>query len=103
MKALAAVLVVALSAPSWAADDAPLVSPEVPAVGGTLSEEALCLTPEVQLALAKKLEADKAALASLKADAGKVQPLPIVITAILAIGAGFAIGFGVKAATAPKP
>lgn len=102
MKALAAVLVVALAAPSWAADDAPLVSPEVPAVGGTLSEEALCLSPAEQLVLAKRLEADKAALASLKSDAGKMQPLPVVLAVVVGLAAGVAIGYGVSVATAPK-
>lgn len=98
MKALAAVLMVALSAPSWAADDAPVIA-EVPAVGGTLSEDALCLEPSEQLALAKKLEADKARLAELEKSVGKMQPLPIILTAVLAVGAGIAIGFGVAKAT----
>lgn len=102
MKGLAIVLALSLSGIAHAADDAPLVSPEVPAVGGTLSEEALCLTPAEQLALAKRLESDKAALTSLKADAGKVQTLPIVLAVVVGLAAGVAIGYGVSVATAPK-
>lgn len=98
MKALAIVLVLCLSGVARAADDAPLASPEVPAVGGTLSADSLCLSSEEQLKLAQRLESDKATITSLKADAGKVQPLPIILTAVIAIGLGAAIGFGVSKA-----
>ena len=102
MKALAAVLVVALAVPAWAADDAPLAPVDAPAVGGTLSTETLCLSPAEQLALAKRLESDKAALASLKADAGKLQPLPIILAVVVGLAAGVGIGYGISVAVASK-
>lgn len=78
---------------AYAADDAPVI------------EEATglrCYTPEQRANIAKALSAAEARAASLEKDAGKVPVLPLVVTAVLAIGAGFALGFGVKAATA-KP
>ena len=76
-----------------AADDAPL----------------RCYTPnEVQniadgKAAADRLAAsDAARIRSLEADAGKVPVVPLIVTALIALGAGFAAGFGAAKATAPK-
>lgn len=90
MKALALVLALSLSGVARAADDAPTVA---------TGAQALCLTPVEQTTLAQRLAADKARIASLEADAGKVQPLPIVITALVALAAGVGLGFGISAAT----
>lgn len=82
-----------LSHLAFAADDAPL----------------RCYSPvEIQRIADSKAAADRLAasdaarIRSLEADAGKIPVVPLVVTAVLAIGAGFALGFGVKAATA-KP
>jgi len=96
MKALALVLLVSLGyvPRSYAADDAPLV------------EQATglrCYDAQQRANIAAALEYERAKVKSLEADAGKVQPLPLIVTAVLAIGAGFAIGFGVSKATQPKP
>ena len=87
-------LVVLLLARLSFADDAPLK----------------CFTPgeieniaNVKAADEKRKAHDAAVIKSLEADAGKVPVVPLVVTAALAIGAGFAIGFGVKAATQPRP
>lgn len=103
MKALALVLAVSLAAPAWAADDAPVVLPVVPAVGGTLTPTpALCLTEAEQVTLAKRLEADKATIASLKAAPQGLHPAVVVAIAVGALLAGGAAGYGIAAATAPK-
>ena len=90
MRALALVLALSLSGVAHAADDAPV------------AVQPLCLSPDEQVTLAKRLEADKAALASLKADAGKVQPLPIVLAVVVGLAAGVGIGYGISLAVAPK-
>lgn len=96
MKALALVVLVALGyvPRAYAADDAPVLE----AVTGLK-----CYTPEQRANIAAALEAERARVKSLEADAGKVPPVPLIITAVLALGAGFAIGFGVSKAVAPKP
>jgi hypothetical protein len=102
VKALALALAIALAAPA-AAQDVPLLTPVVPAVGGTLTPaSALCLDPAEQLTLAKRLEADRAAIESLKA---APQGLPVAVVVLIAVGAvlaGGAAGYGIAAATAPK-
>ena len=102
MKALCLALVVAIAAPA-AAQDVPLLTTVVPAVGGTLTPvSALCLDPAEQVALAKRLEADKATIESLKA---APQGLPVAVVILIAVGAvlaGGAAGYGIAAATAPK-
>lgn len=96
MKALALVALVMLGyAPrSYAADDAPLV------------EQATglrCYDAEQRANIARALSSAEARAASLEKDAGKVPPVPLIVTALIALGAGFAAGFGVAKATAPKP
>jgi hypothetical protein len=102
VKALALALVVAIAAPA-AAQDVPLLTPVVPAVGGTLTPvSSLCLDPAEQVTLAKRLEADKATIQSLKA---APQGLPVAVVILIAVGAvlaGGAAGYGIAAATAPK-
>jgi hypothetical protein len=102
VKALALALAVALAAPA-AAQDVPLLTPVVPAVGGTLTPDArLCLESAEQVTLARRLEADKATIASLKA---APQGLPVGLVVLIAVGAvlaGGAAGYGVAVATAPK-
>jgi len=93
VKALALLVVLTLGyvPRAYAADDAPLI------------EEATglrCYTPEQRANIAATLEGERARVKSLEADAGKIPVLPLVVTAVLAIGAGFAIGFGVSKATA---
>ena len=92
MRAIALVVLMSLAyvPRSYAADDAPLVDPVE-----------RCYTPEQRANIAKVIVGQDARIKSLEADAGKIQPVPLIVTAVLAIGAGFAIGFGVRAA--PKP
>ena len=93
MKALALVLLVSLGyvPRSYAADDAPLATPDL-----------RCYDAAQRANIAAVIVGKDARIASLEADAGKVQPVPLIVTAVLAIGAGFAVGFAVKA-TQPKP
>lgn len=96
MKALALVMLLGLGyvPRAYAADDAPLV------------EQATglkCYDAQQRANIAKALSSAEARAASLEKDAGKVPVVPLVVTAVLAIGAGFAIGFGVSKATQPKP
>jgi hypothetical protein len=92
--ALVALVMLGYVPRSYAADDAPL------------AEQATglrCYDAEQRANIARALESERARVKSLEADAGKVPVLPIIVTAVLALGAGFAIGFGVAKATAPKP
>lgn len=95
MKALALVVLVSLGyvPKAYASDDAPLASELVPR----------CYSAEERANIAKALVGKDARIKSLEADAGKVPVVPLVLTAALALGAGFAIGFGVSKATTPKP
>lgn len=100
MKALPLALALALAAPAWAADDAPVVLPVVPAVGGTLTPTpALCLTESEQVALAKRLEADKATIAALKAAPAPLHPALVVGLVVAGVVVGGAVGYGVAVAT----
>lgn len=92
MRALALVLALSLSGAARAADDAPTATMLAP----------LCLDSAEQVALAKRLEADKARIQSLEESAGKVQPLPIILTAVVALALGVAAGYGVSVATQPR-
>jgi hypothetical protein len=89
--ALLAILALTYVPRSYAADDAPVAT------------DLRCYSAEQRANIARALSSAEARAASLEKDAGKVAPLPIVITAVLAIGAGFALGFGVAKSTAPKP
>ena len=96
MRALALALLVSLGyvPRSYAADDAPLV------------EQATglkCYDAQQRANIAAVIVGKDARIASLEADAGKVPVVPLVVTAVLAIGAGFAAGFAVSKATQPKP
>lgn len=93
MKAVALLVLLSLGyvPRSYAADDAPLADPVE-----------RCYTPEQRANIAKVIVGQDARIKSLEADAGKVAVVPLVVTAVLAIGAGFALGFGVARATAPK-
>jgi hypothetical protein len=89
--ALLAILALTYVPKAYAADDAPLAT------------DLRCYSPEQRANLARALSSAEARAASLEKDAGKVAPLPLVVTAVLAIGAGFALGFGVSKATGPNP
>lgn len=95
MKALALVALV-LCAPAYAQDDAPVVTPVEPS-------PSLSLTPEERANIAKVILGQDARIKSLEKDAGKVPVLPLVLVGVLSLAAGFGIGFGVAAATQPKP
>lgn len=108
MKALALVVSLSMLAPmtAQAAEDAPLAVGDVPAVGGTLSADALCLSPDETLRLAQRLESDKAQLAALKAAPQGIPVAAVVIGAVVAavaVGAAAVAGFEAgKSAATPK-
>ena len=93
MKALALIALVSLGyIPRAYAVDAPRTPDLAPR----------CYSPEERANIAKVILGQDARIKSLEADAGKIPVVPLIVTAALAIGAGFAIGFGVSKATAPK-
>lgn len=96
MRALALVVVLALSAPVRAADDAPLASSPTPTAD-------LCLTPAEQVTLAKRLEADKARIAALEAAPAPLHPLVVVGLVVLGVVVGGAAGYGIAKAAKPAP
>lgn len=95
VKALALVALVSLAyvPRSYAAEDSPVASELTPR----------CYSTEERANIARTIIGQDARIKSLEADVGKIQPIPLIVTAVLAIGAGVAIGFGVAKATAPKP
>lgn len=105
MRALALVVVLALSVPARAADDAPTAAPGasgavlLPVTPAPTAD--LCLTPAEQLALAKRLEADKARIASLAAAPAPLHPAVVVGLVVLGVVAGGAAGYGLAVATRP--
>lgn len=94
MKALALVLVALGYVPrAYAADDAPVASELTPR----------CYSAEERANIAATIVGKDKRIKSLEDDAGKVPVLPLVLVGVLSIATGFAIGFGVSKATAPKP
>lgn len=91
MRAIALLVMLSLAPRAYGADDAPVLEPVE-----------RCYTPEQRANIARTIVGQDARIKSLEADAGKVQPVPLIVTAALAIAAGFGIGFGVALATAPK-
>lgn len=61
-----------------------------------------CYSAEERVNIAKVITGQDARIKSLEADAGKVPVVPLIVTAAIALAAGFAAGFGVKSATQPK-
>lgn len=94
MKAVLLVVLMGLSyvPRAYAADDAPVASEPTPR----------CYSAEERANIAKALVGKDARIKSLEDDAGKIPVLPLVLVGVLSIASGFAIGFGVAKATAPK-
>jgi len=90
--ALVALVMLGYVPRSYAADDAPLVA-----------EDPKCFDAQQRANIAAVITGKDARIASLEKDAGKVPPVPLIVTALIALGAGFAAGFGARTATAPKP
>lgn len=103
--ALALLLSLSLASPSWAAEDAPTAAPGASGAVllpvATAPVEPLCLSPAEQVALAKRLEADKARIASLTAAPAPLPPLAVVGLVVLGVVAGGAAGYGIAVATRP--
>lgn len=104
MRPLAVALCLALAMPAQAADDAPTAAPGASVVAPlTPAPTDLCLTPAEQVALAKRLEADKARLAAYAAAPAPLHPALVVGLVVLGVVAGGAAGYGLAVATRPAP
>ena len=86
MRALALLLSLALALPAAAAEDAPLLAPEVPG--------AVCYSPEQRLNIARALT-DLRIENEKKEEALKASPpwLLVVVVGVVALGAGGALGY----------
>lgn len=95
MRGVALLLALALSAPAWAADDAPVVlaAGDIAPVAGVLLPDAVAVDRAREL-VACRIERD-----ALKGQPPPMPPLVVVGLVVLGVVAGGAAGYGIAVAT----
>lgn len=95
MKTLALVLALALAAPAWGADDAPVAAPATPGM--------TCIPDAQRIAEGKAVVNLTAQVESLKAAPQGVPLGLVILISVAAALAGGGITYGVVKATTPHP